>query len=197
MLETIREYALERLAEGGEAALALNNIGAVALALSNLGRSAHGQGDYGRAGVLYEESLALIREVGDKRDSALVLHRMGDTAQEQGEVQRALALYRHSLALYQEVGDKVGMVACLEGVARVACAQGRRERAARLGGAAEGLRAALLAPLVPADRVRYGCMVESVRAALGDEAFAMAWAAGRAGTLDQALAEALEEPITW
>jgi predicted ATPase len=203
------------------AALALNNIGAVAvaqgdypyasamcgesltlfgdlgdsrgraLALSNLGNIAHAQGDYDRAIAFYAESLALYKELGDKRDSALVLNSQGDTALEQGDVQQAMELFRQSLVLYQEVGDKVGMVECLEGVARVAYAQGHWVRAARLCGAAEDLRAAIAAPMGPADQSKYQRLVASLATALGDDAFATSRSAGHAMTLEEALAEAM------
>jgi hypothetical protein len=80
----------------------------------------------------------------------------------------------------------------LEGVAGVAGAQGQPARAARLFGATDALRAALGLPVRPADRRHYDRDVSAVRAALGAETFAAAWAAGRALSLEQAIAEATE-----
>jgi hypothetical protein len=74
----------------------------------------------------------------------------------------------------------------------VAGVQGQPERAARLFGATDVLRAALGLPVRPADRRRYDRDVSAVRAALGAETFAAAWAAGRALSLEQAIAEATE-----
>ncbi len=45
----------------------------------------------------------------------------------------------------------------------------------------------------PADRADYDRIVATVRAQLGEEAFAAAWEAGRAMTLDDAIAEALRD----
>jgi hypothetical protein len=67
----------------------------------------------------------------------------------------------------------------------------RHERAAKVFGAAEAIRegiGALLAPSGRADRER---SLADVRVALGDAAFAAAWAAGRAMTLEQATEYAL------
>ena len=45
--------------------------------------------------------------------------------------------------------------------------------------------------LAPADRADHDRDVAAVRAALGEAAFAAAWAEGRAMTMEQAIAEAL------
>ena len=55
--------------------------------------------------------------------------------------------------------------------------------AARLCGAAAGLRESLEAPLPPADQTVFAGQVALARAASGDEAFATAWAAGYAQPL--------------
>jgi hypothetical protein len=75
----------------------------------------------------------------------------------------------------------------------VAGAEGDAERAARLFGAAEALREALGAPLPPVERAHYDRSIATVRAALGEKAFAAAWTAGRAMPLEAAVARATEE----
>jgi hypothetical protein len=50
-------------------------------------------------------------------------------------------------------------------------------------------REALGAPLWPIDRPAYERDLTALRAALGEETFAAAWASGRGATLEQALAE--------
>jgi hypothetical protein len=79
----------------------------------------------------------------------------------------------------------------LEGAAGVAGAHGQPERAARLFGATDAVRTALGVPVRPVDRPRYDRDVSAVRTALGPDAFAAAWAAGRALPLEQAITEAL------
>jgi hypothetical protein len=66
-------------------------------------------------------------------------------------------------------------------------------QAARLGGAAEALREALSMPLAVDARTAHEQMMGSLRAALGEAAFAAAWAEGRALPLEEAVALALEE----
>lgn len=71
-------------------------------------------------------------------------------------------------------------------------AQGDAKRSARLFGAAEALHEAIGEILEPEDRAEYDRYRAIARAALTEEAFAAAWAKGRAMTIEQAIAEALE-----
>src|SRR5207249_753697 len=113
--------------------------------------------------------------------------------QSQGDSGAARALFEESLAISQEHGYKPRIVENLEGLAAVAVAQGQAERAARLAGAAEGLREAMGAPLPPADRAEHERSVGAARTALGEAAFASAWAEGRTLSLEAAVAFALVE----
>ncbi|MFQ5796017.1 MAG: BTAD domain-containing putative transcriptional regulator [Candidatus Bipolaricaulia bacterium] len=160
-----------------------------------LGHVAQYQDDLGRATALYEESLVLCRGLENKQGIALSLFHLGNVAVGQGDLGRAVALYEESLILRQEIGDKGGIALCLEGLAGVACANGQPEQAARLFGAAEALREAIGFPLMPPDRtlLDYDRNVAAVRAELSEDAFEAAWTEGRAMTLEQAIAYALEE----
>jgi predicted ATPase len=161
--------------------------------LNTVGLAARDQGDYGRAVALLEDSVAQFREIGERRLIPEVLTNLGLVWHEQGDAGRAAALLAECLA----VPDKAGAAMCsvlqaLEGVAGVAGAQGQPARAAPLFGATDALRAAQGVPVRPADRRRYDRDVSAVRAALGAETFAAAWATGRALSLEQAIAEATD-----
>jgi hypothetical protein len=84
------------------------------------------------------------------------------------------------------------MAGCLEGLAAVLCTLGQLERGVRLFGAAAALRAAVGLPQSPAKRATCERDVVSARTAMGDDAFAAAWAAGQELSLEQVIAEALE-----
>ena len=78
-------------------------------------------------------------------------------------------------------------------------AAGQGERAARLLGAASALREALGAPQPAQDKADVEQAVVDARAALGEAAWAAAFAAGQAMMLQEAIAEALAEanaPLT-
>jgi hypothetical protein len=75
----------------------------------------------------------------------------------------------------------------------VSAAFGQLDRAARLGGAAEALRGALGVP--PPPEQGHDWAVQAMRVALGEEAFAVAWAAGRAMPTEEAVALALNMDV--
>jgi hypothetical protein len=81
----------------------------------------------------------------------------------------------------------------LEDYAGLAARQQQWERAARLLGAAEGVCAKIGAAPPLAEREEYERAVRGAHAALGEAAFAAAWAEGRAMSLEQAMGAALEE----
>ncbi len=74
--------------------------------------AAFGRGEVERALALYEESLSIYRELGDKSGMALVLINLGDVARERGEEDRAVALYNDALALHRELGNERGGGSC-------------------------------------------------------------------------------------
>jgi hypothetical protein len=100
---------------------------------------------------------------------------------------------REALTLYQTLGDPRRCAVGLEGLASTAGMAGRGERAARLLGAAEALRETLGAPIPPHERADVERAVADARTTLGEEVWAQALAAGRALTLAQAIAEALDD----
>ncbi|MFQ5794233.1 MAG: tetratricopeptide repeat protein [Candidatus Bipolaricaulia bacterium] len=194
-----RQGDYDRMAELWEESLTLfRELGdkwGIARLVRNLGYVAAEQDDLGQAAELFEEGLALAREQEDKEVIAHLLEGLGQVEAGQGDLGQAAELYEESLTLQRELRDKGGIALCLEGLAGVACANGRPERAARLFGAAEALHEAIGFPLPSIDRtlMDYDRNVSAVRAELGEEAFAIAWAEGQAMPLEQAIAHALEK----
>jgi predicted ATPase/DNA-binding SARP family transcriptional activator len=163
-----------------------------ALALNSLGEVARYEGKYQQAAGFYEESITLKRALGNKRDLALSLHNLGHALQRLGASRRAARQFQEGLVLFLEIGDHSGVAACLVGLAGASGGAGQRERAARLFGAGEALFEASSARLDPVDRLEYDRNLAAVRAALDAATFAAARAAGRALTMEQAVAYALQ-----
>jgi predicted ATPase/class 3 adenylate cyclase len=161
-------------------------------ALTGMGRLALQQGDYALARARFERVLALRREINDKFLIAHSLNYLGIVARRESDHRRAAALYRESVSLFQEVGNRHGLALCLASFGGMIADQGQPARAARLLGAAAGALERLSAAMVLGDPVGYEYDVAAVRNALGDEAFAAAWAEGQAMTLDQAIIYASE-----
>jgi hypothetical protein len=161
--------------------------------LNTLANTAVNWGNDNLARSLFEEVLAVARAIEQKRYIAHSLHELGNLSARQGDPAAAQRLLRESLAIWSELRDKYYGSFSLEGLAFLAVTQGQSERAARLFGALEAHRETVSVPPVAAERAEYHRSVADARSALGEEAFAAAWAAGRALTLEQAIRVALEE----
>lgn len=143
------------------------------------------QGDQARARALFEESRSTFKEVGDQAGMADALIGLASTATLQGDLVAAHDLYMESFPILQRIHYQELMPSCLEGLATVAAAQGELVWAVRLWGAAEALREALGTPIPPVYRLAHERAVARARAQAGNEAFARAWAEGRAITPEQ------------
>ncbi|MCC6176140.1 MAG: tetratricopeptide repeat protein [Chloroflexi bacterium] len=147
------------------------------------------QGNLAQARLLLDEDLAFCRARGDLHGVANALRAL---AYGQDDAERAEILLRESLALFHELADTPCSWNNLELLAHAATRAGRYARAARLLGAAEiPQKTSGLAPMLSVRRV-HDVAVAAARAGLGDDAFAEAWDEGRAMTLEQAVAYALE-----
>ena len=187
------EYATARtlFTEGLELRRELRDRWGVAISLTSLGEVARREGDVAGAATFLADGLALFREVGDQERVAWALHALGRVAEDQGNTTGAGAYFAESLALRREQAHRPGMAASLAGLARVAATTGAPERAARLLAAADALREAGGVTVAPDERVDDERLLATVRAVLGQAAFATAWAAGRALPIEQVVADAL------
>ena len=157
------------------------------------------EGETARAFSLIKESLAIFREMDSRWFLAMTLRILGRVEAQQGELTAARSSYQESLALCRQLGERWILPWNLEGLASVVATQGELRWAAQLWGAAQALREGIAFPLPPSDRASYEQAVAAARTALGEEAFASAWAGGRATPLEQVIAQALEtkdEPPT-
>jgi predicted ATPase/DNA-binding CsgD family transcriptional regulator len=141
-----------------------------------------------QAAKLYEEALELFQSVDHIHGVARASHGLAYVAWKQRDLARALALSRQALVLDWE--HHWPIYYHLEDIADIAGRIGQVELAARLYGAADSLRERAGRSVEPVFREEFERDVAVARLALGDDAFAMAWAEGRALTPDQAFAEA-------
>jgi tetratricopeptide (TPR) repeat protein len=171
----------------------LGNQSQVAVALFGWGSVALLQGDTAAARSLLEESLSLRREFGAPPVGAIWSQcLLGLAVLADGDEDLAVAHFKESLERAQEAGSGWATPAGLEGLARVAAAHGQAERAARLFGATAAWRSTPALLRMSFDPAGYDHLVSTARAALGEEAFAAAWAAGQAMPLEEAVRYALQ-----
>ncbi len=172
---------------------ALQDQDGTALTLSMLGYMLHCHGDCVSARSMLEESLALLRETGDSVEIARAKLTLGHIARVEGDYAQARGQFIESLNIARYIGTQWGIFLLLNAVGYLAAAERQFERAARLLGAADHLGESIGASLFQTDRADHETSVAAARAALGERAFAAAWAQGRAMTMDEAIAYALEQ----
>jgi len=155
------------------------------------------QGDHVRAAALAEESIAELHALGNDVNIVFALSFLGSAVSMQGDHERALALHREGLQLAREHFRgwfrRMAMFSNLFGAARALDALEQSERAARVLGAVDRLNEPYPMLMGAWERSSYDRTVASMRAHLGEDAFATAWAAGRALLLEQAIDDALME----
>jgi non-specific serine/threonine protein kinase len=167
-----------------------NEIG---FALWHLGLVSMARGDYEQATPLLEESLAQYKEIKNYSGITYLLGDLGIAAIRKGDTQQATSCYKEALTMYWELGYERDTAVGLEQLAHAAVVCKQPERAARLLGAAEALRESSGEALYPYQRPEYESCLEALRPQLDEATLAALWAAGRAMTVKQAVAYALEE----
>ena len=154
------------------------------------------QGDLAQARRALKDVLVDMRQQGMPFGVFRTLLALGHARYAQEDVAGVEALYREALALGREAPLLTLVTHGLEGLAMVAAAKGRPLRAARLWGAAEALREATDERRWHVYQHAYDRALAAARAQLAEAEWTTAWAAGRALTAAQAVAEALEDADT-
>jgi tetratricopeptide (TPR) repeat protein len=103
-----------------------------AKALNRAGFLTRDLGDYARAVVMLEESLALWRQIDDQAGIALSLDKLGTTVMRQGDYAGATAMLEEALKLRRQLGDQHGTYATLNNLGLAASWQGHNQRAIEL-----------------------------------------------------------------
>jgi tetratricopeptide (TPR) repeat protein len=145
-----------------------------ASSFNNLGQVARVAGDLASARILTERALRIRRRLGDVWGAAgsycnlaIVTARLGDTT-------AARSYLREALAGFRAVSDPLGICECLEAGAELAGAEGRWADAVALVTTASERREALPAPRPPIHANILAGLLADARAALGEDAYAVA-----------------------
>jgi non-specific serine/threonine protein kinase len=178
-------YLAEAMAEAQRAGDSYGEI----LALAHLGIVAWARGDSARAIACLQTARTRARDVGHPLPAAVANRYLGLIATEAGDYARAAVAHREWMDYDPDPGSAHILARTAHDVAALAAELGAAEQAARLFGAAAALDAAIgFAPAWPERGVHERALARS-RAALADDAFAMAFDAGRRLPRDQVLAE--------
>ncbi len=193
--DTMRAYAL--VEEGLEQARGTNYTIGSACSLYLLGRFALAQGELTKAQSWLEESLAVFESSGLQPNIAQVLSWLAGIALVRGDRAKASTLCERSIALSRQMDDQESMALFLQEWGCMVARRGDSAWATQLWGAAETLGATTqsVRPFdlftlfsMLGEHADYERMRAAVRAELGEQAFAQAWAEGRRMTPEQVIA---------
>ena len=167
--------------------------GWIADTLDLLGYVALAQRDTAGAQSFLEECMAVREETQQHETAAWARLGLGNVAWLREDYDQARSHYVRSLHVFLRLRLTRPLPFVLERFGALAARRHQPHRAARLLGAAQARREATQAPVPEQDRFEYyDGVVAQIETALGEAAFASAWSAGRAMSVEQAVAYALE-----
>jgi non-specific serine/threonine protein kinase len=154
-------------------------------------------GDYEQAKKTFEEVLSLYRERGNQGDILGVLLRLNSVARLEGDYPKACEYLLEGSHLIKKLGnDKDDIAIFLIDCGLLMLAQNSPGKYAQLLGMANSISPALLTTttIVSSFFINWTEQaMESARAALGDEAYNVAYEAGKQMSLDESVAYTLKE----
>ncbi len=156
-----------------------------------LGAVARRRGEFDIGTRHFEESIAILRRLGDPWGIAWTLLHWARLELTRPDHERAAALLGEALVVSRDVGTALGIEAAFLGLAGVAGARGDERAAATLCGAVDALHETTGGAALLGAGSRYQETVSEARARLGDAAFGEAWERGRAMPLGEAVDFAL------
>jgi predicted ATPase/DNA-binding XRE family transcriptional regulator len=151
------------------------------------------EGKYAEARKRYEEVLSFYRQARFNLLMSVPLYMLGMIAIREGDYARAKAWFSECLLFEQQKGMSFFLSQCLIKFAGIADAETRFERAAQIVGAAEMQVEARQFPLDNTDQAELKRLTTILRGELGDAEFEALRVKGRAMTMEQAIAYALDD----
>jgi predicted ATPase/DNA-binding CsgD family transcriptional regulator len=150
-------------------------------------------GDLDRVAELGGQGLEKSRARGELWLRALLLNVMSQASWQRGERRRAEALAQEGASCDHALDDRAGLAILLETLASMAAEQTAHERAAVLLGFAQRAREASALTLAEPFRPQHAQSVAVATEGLGQTAFDVAFQRGRAMTIDDGVAFAVED----
>ena len=183
--------------EGVESALSLARLmraGRVELTAANsLCAVLLGAGELDRAVDVGENALALSKRSGELLFRGYLLSYLGQAYWLRGDREHGEALAREAVMYKHAIDDRHGLAIVLETLAWMVAEAGQHERAACLLGSAERVRDESSVGLMELFRTQHERTVAIAEQGFGHAAFDAAFARGRAMTIDEGVAFAVED----
>lgn len=188
--ESEKQIYLEKLKKEMLAAPASFQMGIFHLMM---GKDECARGNYAEAIKIFTEAEALFKAMRNVNYSIAMRSEIGHVERMSGDLPEARAIYQETIKRWQELGNRSAVAHELECFGFIASAGGQPGRAARLFGAAEGLREMCQSPMTDEERVEYDQWMEGLRGNLAEADYKAAWEQGRGMTMEQAVHFALDQ----
>jgi predicted ATPase/DNA-binding SARP family transcriptional activator len=143
------------------------------------------RGDLARAEAIYEEVLAELGTIGDRRCTASTFKNLAMIAACRRDHGRSIELFQAGLRLRHELGDEAGLAECLEGLAEVSAADGDHDTTATLLAASAALRTRTGSQASAEEQAMSHRLLATARDQLGPAAFARDVERGRSFLLGE------------
>jgi tetratricopeptide (TPR) repeat protein len=182
--------ARDLLEETLEKRQSLGDEHAVVITMNNLAIATRRLKDFVRAGQLYADCAALSRTQNDQRSLARALYGLGEVRMELDDYAEGLRYFRESLKIRQQLGSRPEIITALGGAGMAYFWLGDAVTAATIIAASEKHRQDLGMVIAQVNRPEIEESIAQVREKAG-ATFEVAWAKGRALSLDEAVELAL------
>jgi predicted ATPase/class 3 adenylate cyclase len=165
----------------------------LAFALGQIGAAAYQENDFVAARLFREEAASVARALGDLHTLGIALAGLALVARAQGNLGESAMVFHETLLVSRELEDQWIIPRAIGGLAGAAVLAADYQRAARLFGALAAMRELSgITEAAGSFRAINEADEAVARAALDDDTFEAAWSEGRAMTLQQSVAYALE-----
>jgi tetratricopeptide (TPR) repeat protein len=150
-------------------------------------------GHYEAARAFFEKSMLAYHDVGAHFNVLLNKSNLAHLERQFGHYQQALERYRETILGFRDVGQFGAVAHQLECFGFLATAGDQNERALKLFAAADALRERVSSTMTSDEQAYFDEQIRVLRQKLDAGQFDRIWTDGRALTMEQALAFALEE----
>jgi non-specific serine/threonine protein kinase len=171
----------------------LNSLTLHSFLLRDIAFLAYDRGQPVVARRLFEQSLEIARGLGHKVLISFLLQHLANLHKSECNYPQAISLFREGLAMCWELGKRNTAAFQLIDLAALAMQQADPERAARLFGAGEAILESDDLPIPHHRQQDYARAISILQEHVGEAYVAAARSEGRAMTLEQAIAYALED----
>ena len=190
-LDSAKHYFDEGLAISRE----LDDKFGIAISLSFLGDLARTEGRNAEARPQFEEAVELFRALENKTALGDALNNLGAATFGSSNLAVAKAYFSEALTIAKDLANRITISCSLDGFAAIAVESGDFDRAAMLSGTADSLRDLIGYKIEPAELRFREMYLSKLREQMPKDSFDTFYAAGRGSSLEDAIAEALENEL--